>query len=442
MKIADNNIGMFGITFFQNLGKLFAFDDSNNAEKYRCAKDGEYIRVTPYVSELAKEIGITQEDSSYVAFNKTLFFINIKHRAFKNAYYLKGIFDQSVGEIPKAIVSVEQTDDILQHSIDGTLSDDEKLIILKIKATDEKMFQKINEQCMANKDAFEKIIADLEALPTYDPLMIIYPKEYNDYVSKAHDRNMVGNAARYLMYRKRLEIIDLMLKNDLNTCEREKLLAAKGYPLNPNYWYQNPSKLLTPDAMMDGAYKLYENNWDYPFSFTADELLRYKIATGCSHAAIMFMALLKSLGYEDVRLVTAISNHSYNTEYCAEGRSAKPKIDKYVDSHKMVLVKVGDNSFAIINTTHYPLEIITSTYDGEPVDPATLAGKDILIPSLLNAPEIGDALFRVKAVGISNDDYLNDCTAENDARILMTGRFDDNDMNCGDFPLPEYGNNK
>lgn len=394
-----------------------------------------YIEVTPYIDSLSDQIEIGDYDSPLSFFDGILSFIHEEHAAFENAGALQMFFMSSI--YPKAILSVEETDELILRAINGMLTDEDRFLITHMLDQVSGSFSKAEAHYYENHEEYERIIGLMEEMDGYYPLMSVYPEGFSELGETLPDKSLLHKADHYLRYRMRIEVLSSMLSDDMSAERVEILERAIGHGLTPNAWSMFPGDNFSPEARVDNAFRLYEKNWDYPFSLTADDLLRYKIATGCSHAAIMFMSLARTLGYDDIRIVTAIFNRSYNEKYCSGGKDSKPDINRYIYSHKVVMVHI-DGRYHLINTTNPELEIISSTYDGEPIDPATLIGKDILIPSLIGVDDETGPMLRVRAIGENSGDYLNNDTVEHDVNILMTGRYDGTDHNCNEYPLPDF----
>ena len=394
-----------------------------------------YIEVTPYIESLADQIDIEDCSSAECFFNRILHFTGKEHEAFANYGQLKQLAQSSM--YPKAILSIEETDELILRAINGVLTDEDRFLTSYMLDNVSRIFSAAETHYYENHEEYEEIIRRMEEIDGYYPLMKIYPEGFIEIRETLPDKSLLHKADHYLRYRMRIEVLSSMLSEEMLPERIEILENAIGHGLTPNAWTMFPGDNFTPEARVDNAFRLYEKNWDYPFSLTADELLRYKIATGCSHAAIMFMSLARALGYDDVRIVTAIFNRSYNEKYCSGGKDSKPDINRYIDSHKVVMVHI-DGRYHLINTTNPELEIISSTYDGEPIDPATLIGKDVLIPSLIGVDDETGPMLRVRAIGENSGDYLNNDTAEQDVNILMTGKHDGTDHNCNEYPLPNF----
>lgn len=404
-------------------------------DPYACPKSG-YIEVTPYIKELAEKINIQPGERPLSVFDKVIYYIRREYGASDNKAELKKLFDHSVGQGNRDPLSIEETDELILRVVNDEVSDFDYGLIFDLYITANNQFDGLRGRYESNMAEYDRITADLLAISDYDPMDVSCGAGVKNYIRGSKDPILVKEVLAYLTCLERLKNLELMLKGDLSNSEKCDLSKAVGHPLTQNYWRLDESLLFTPEARVDGAYKQYVNNHDHPFSFTADELLRYKIASGCTHSAIMFMSLLKALEYEDVRLVSAINNYSYNHVYCKDGAKSDPQIRYSVDSHKVVLATVDDR-YVIINASTYPLEVVEFTNDGKPIDPATLIGRDLSFPSIRKAIGEKGSLFRVRAVGEDNQDYLHHCTLENDARVLMTGRYDISEVDCHEYPLPE-----
>ncbi len=416
-KTLNQKITIFFLLFFITI-PVYSFSDDSN-----------YIKVTPYINQLSKQIKTTPTMHDRDVYDRIMKFILIDYNIFKNKKALREVYFMSPS-------SIENTNMLLKKTLQKKLSLTDKSKIKTLLTYINPRVQDKKQIYLSNKKENSLIASKILKLESYQPLMIKYPKNYIAF-RKKNGFSKTERIHDYLMYQRRYQVLKTMLKKRLRTKEKNLLKNAIGYPLTQNYWHENEVEAtLTPEARDGKIYKRYIQNVDYPFSFTAHEILTHKIASGCTHAAISFMALAKALGYNNVRLINAINNRSYNNIYCKEGKKNKPIIGKWgIDSHKVVLTKINDKH-VIIDTTHYPLSIIDTDIHDNSFTPFNLIGKDICLSCNNKESNEKEHIFRIKAVGNTNNDYLRNYSNANDISNLMTGGDRSKKMGCGEYPMP------
>ncbi len=252
----------------------------------------------------------------------------------------------------------------------------------------------------------------------------------------------IGSEAWHGPYRTFHEILRFMFKTYGVFSNRKHLLNIAWKLRVQDKDIINVERAISDEALDDDAYRLYVNNPHFPWNLTAHEVLRYKIGSFCGHAATVFMVFAKALGFSNVRLVSSISNFDYNREYCKKGRFTTPDPERKVlalSGHQLVLAQLENGRWALINTSLYPIEIITTTSDGKPIYPETLIEKDILIESMLEGENPEVALQRVVAVGVDGNDDLHMVNGRFAKNIGMSGDYRIGSHHCLRHPLPELG---
>jgi hypothetical protein len=296
----------------------------------------------------------------------------------------------------------------------------------------------LNKKYTLSKARYDYVLALFKGIPINRLLSDDYPKEFKSIATRVGNPGFVNEVYSYLRYKLRVKIWLVLGKSSLSSKEKRLLRTLHDCPITPNAWRRSDSPVgrLSEEALQDDAYKMYVGNYDHPFNITAHQLLKHKLASGCTHSAIVFMALAKALGFKDLRLVSAVNNYSYNTKHCSGGRFAKPRVFyDYVDSHKMVMVSLKGR-YVLINTSRYPLEVIDTNLGGYRIYPETLVGKDVVLPSQMESGSWEYGTFRVRAVGKDSDDYVGIYSRKNDRNVSLNGKYDQSYQHCFDYPLP------
>lgn len=173
------------------------------------------------------------------------------------------------------------------------------------------------------------------------------------------------------------------------------------------------------DAAWRGLYSKVEPR-DYPFVLTGRKALELGVLDGCTSASRTFCLLARAAGLE-VRLVGASDLEGLRHIW----RPGEERVDGGVNGHKMALVRL-EGTWHLVNTNYHaparnpPYEILDSL-KGEPVEPGTLPGKVLRLPSMQVADGRRSPALVVTGVAGPDAEDLGEFTREANLNLAVSG---------------------
>jgi len=159
---------------------------------------------------------------------------------------------------------------------------------------------------------------------------------------------------------------------------------------------------------------------DYPFVLTGRKALDLGVLDGCTSASRTFCLLARAAGLE-VRLVGASDLAGLRRIW----RPGEERADGGVNGHKMALVRL-EGTWHLVNTNYHaptrnpPYEILDSL-NGESVDPGTLPGKVLRLPSMQVADGRRSPALVVTDVARPDAENLGEFTREANLNLAVSG---------------------
>ncbi|MBN1384178.1 MAG: hypothetical protein JW983_04760 [Elusimicrobia bacterium] len=155
------------------------------------------------------------------------------------------------------------------------------------------------------------------------------------------------------------------------------------------------------------------------FGPSADDLVRYRFAFGCSHYARVFIAVVKAL-----KLVDNPENMRYAVSCLAEDYNKvllNPKKKKTINGHQFVFVKIKNKWYAI--SANYPNDYIEfpKSFNLDKID---IKQKNIRIVFKSHP----DKILLLRKIGRDYNDDCNDNTLKNLMNIYRSGEPDSSEL--------------
>ncbi|MCK5106969.1 MAG: hypothetical protein KAI33_06210 [Elusimicrobiales bacterium] len=186
-------------------------------------------------------------------------------------------------------------------------------------------------------------------------------------------------------------------------------------------------KFKKPDISVIKAYAQIYNKYMVPnareivFAPTASDIIKHRMAFGCTHYARAFIAIAKALKLfkpEDIRYVVSSSHTDYNKACSSKG--AVYDGPDTINGHQFVLLRY-DNSWWFINTSNKIFEKV-------PAKNLDYRKQNLTVkfPSYAKNKGSGHNILLVRYIGKNFNDGTCDNSFDNLMNISVSGKIDNN----------------